>query len=706
MLLGDHRRVDSFARALRSCNAPGDLLKGRQIHAEIVRSHFSQNRFLQNLVVEMYGKCRSVEEAWRAFETIEHRNMFSWSMIIMSYAQNGYLLQAQEVFDSLVEKDTVVYNTMLKAYAENDDFSEARVLFDEIPDKDAVSWNTMLSAYAKIGHLDLVENIFKDMPVRTVASWNTLIVAYKGACLERSSLGAFVSMDHEGFQPNKITFVGVIDACAQGKILDFGRLAHEEVCFAGLEFDVPIGTALIKMYGKCGNINQAMALFRKMPLKNTITWNTAITIHAEDGNLDEAYKILREMPRPSVVSWNALLAGYASQIDQSGDPLSQAREILEKMAERDVVSWTTMISLYSRNGLSKEAMSCFKRMDLEGIKPDRIALVAIAEACTTLADAKHVHEIASHEATVESDVELAAAFVNLYGKLESLHGASRVFDRARGFCKPWSSIETHLWNSMLAALVQSKAARDAIVFFRGMLLEGVRSNETTLVTVFEACKASSSASSALPLLRCLQESVVRRASFAASTVVETALLGCYGKLGALADAIATFDDLLSSSQNVVSWTVMISVCGELGHPRQALELSRRMHLHGILPDDTAVTTLLSACSHSGLLDESFRLFGSMRPDFGVDPRIEHYVCVIDLLGRTGQLLEAEVLMSSDHFARLGLEANECAWTAFLGACRDFGDVSRGATAAKEAFVSDPENSGPYMLLSDVCVNSG
>ncbi|EFJ28875.1 hypothetical protein SELMODRAFT_92426 [Selaginella moellendorffii] len=265
------------------------------------------------------------------------------------------------------------------------------------------------------------------MPVRTVASWNTLIVAYKGACLERSSLGAFVSMDHEGFQPNKITFVGVIDACAQGKILDFGRLAHEEVCFAGLEFDVPIGTALIKMYGKCGNINQAMALFRKMPLKNTITWNTAITIHAEDGNLDEA---------------------------------------------------------------------------------------------------------------------------------------------------------------------------------------------------------------------------------------------------------------------------------------QALELSRRMHLHGILPDDTAVTTLLSACSHSGLLDESFRLFGSMRPDFGVDPRIEHYVCVIDLLGRTGQLLEAEVLMSSDHFARLGLEANECAWTAFLGACRDFGDVSRGATAAKEAFVSDPENSGPYMLLSDVCVNSG
>jgi pentatricopeptide repeat protein len=146
---------------------------------------------------------------------------------------------------------------------------------------------------------------------------------------------------------------------------------------------------------------------------------------------------------------------------------------------------------------------------------------------------------------------------------------------------------------------------------------------------------------------------------------------------------------------------MITGYGMHGHGEEALALFHKMQKIGIKPDHVTFTCVLNACSHAGLVDEGRQYFNSMSQAFCVTPRVEHYACMVDLLGRAGCLDEAQTFIE-----RMPLEPNAGVWGALLGACRIHGNIELGERVAKCLFNLEPENDGNYILLSNIYASSG
>ena len=178
------------------------------------------------------------------------------------------------------------------------------------------------------------------------------------------------------------------------------------------------------------------------------------------------------------------------------------------------------------------------------------------------------------------------------------------------------------------------------------------------------------------------------------SVTGTALINLYGKCGRLDDAKTMFYKL--PDRGLVSWTVIIALCAQHGECLVVFNLFHQMQQLGIYPDDLTFICMLYACSHAGLIDEGQYLFLCMVHEHNITPSIDHYVCIVDLLGRAGCLDEANMLMHN-----LSLQPTSELLMAFLGACRYKGDVQHGENYANKMFRIDPTNAAPYVILSNI-----
>ncbi|MBA0551370.1 hypothetical protein Golob_022258 [Gossypium lobatum] len=168
----------------------------------------------------------------------------------------------------------------------------------------------------------------------------------------------------------------------------------------------------------------------------------------------------------------------------------------------------------------------------------------------------------------------------------------------------------------------------------------------------------------------------------------------YGKCGLLDDSIRVFDEIENATE--FAWNSMLSVFAQHGLGKDAIQLFNRMKNEGVEPNAITFVSLLRGCSHSGLVEEGLSFFKAMEKTYGVVPREEHYSCVIDLLGRAGQLKEAENFIN-----KMPFEPNAFGWCSFLGACKIHGDKERGKLAAEKLMQLEPENSGAPVLLSNI-----
>lgn len=154
-------------------------------------------------------------------------------------------------------------------------------------------------------------------------------------------------------------------------------------------------------------------------------------------------------------------------------------------------------------------------------------------------------------------------------------------------------------------------------------------------------------------------------------------------------------------KEVFTWNAMICGLGMHGRAEDAIELFFKMQKQKFRPNGITLLGVLSACAHSGMVDEGLRIFNSMEEVYGIEPGMEHYGCVVDLLGRAGLLGEAEEVMYS-----MPMEPSAAVWGALLGACRKHGDVELGERVGKILLELEPQNSGRYALLSNIYARAG
>ncbi|KAB1208204.1 hypothetical protein CJ030_MR6G011330 [Morella rubra] len=389
-------------------------------------------------------------------------------------------------------------------------------------------------------------------------------------------------------------------------------------------------------------------------------------------------QIFRHGFHSDVLVQNSLVALYA-KCGQIG----YARMVFDGLYDRTVVSWTSIISGYAQNGEPSEALRIFSEMRTCNLKPDGIALVSVLRAYTDVEDVEQGKSV--HSCVIkmgfEYEPDLLISLTTLYAKC----GQVTV---ARSFFNQMEIPSVILWNAMISGYAKNGFAEEAVGLFREMISKDIRVDSITLSSAILACAQVGS----LELARWMDDYVIK-SDYRDDVFVKTALIDMYAKSGSVDLARIVFDRTLD--KDVVVWSAMIMGYGLHGRGRDAIDLYYAMKQGSICPNDVTFVGLLTACTHSGLVDEGWELFHRMR-DYGIEPRHQHYACVVDLLGRAGRLDQAY-----DFITNMPIEPGVSVWGALLSASKIYRHVTLGELAAEQLFLLDPHNTGHYVQLSNL-----
>lgn len=534
-------------------------------------------------------------------------------------------------------RSSVSYNAMISGYLLNGQLDPARQVFDQMPQRDLVSWNVMISGYVRNKSLSAARNLFEMMPKRDVVSWNTMLSGYAQNGYADAARRIFDRM----LEKNEISWNGLLAAYVQN-----GRI--EEACMlfeSKANWEVVSWNSLMGGFVKQKRLGDAKWIFDRMPVRDEVSWNTMITGYAQNNYLAEAQRLFEEAPVKDVFTWTAMVSGFV----QNGK-VDEARMIFDAMPEKNTVSWNAMIAGYVQT----------KRMDM----------------ARELFEAMTCKNVASWNTMITG-----------YAQSGEITHARNLFDRMpQHDCISWAAI--------IAGYAQSGYSEDSLRLFIEMKRYGERLNRSPFTSVLSTCANLAS----LELGKQLHGQLVK-VGFEAGCFVGNALLVMYCKCGSVEEAYHAFEEIVD--KDVISWNTMIAGYARHGFGKDALMLFKSMKTVGIKPDDITMVGILSACSHTGLVEKGTEYFYSMNRDYGVIPNSKHYTCMVDLLGRAGRLDEAQNLMKNMPF-----EPDAATWGALLGACRLYGKTELAEKAAEVIFEMEPENAGMYVLLSNLYAASG
>ncbi|KAJ9691595.1 hypothetical protein PVL29_013706 [Vitis rotundifolia] len=368
--------------------------------------------------------------------------------------------------------------------------------------------------------------------------------------------------------------------------------------------------------------------------------SSLIHLYANGKDLGAAKQLFNLCSDRDVVSWNAMIDGYVKRGE-----MGHARIVFDRMVCRDVISWNTMINGYAIVGKIDEAKRLFDEM------PER---------------------------NLVSWNSMLAGFVKC-GNVEDVFG---LFSEMP--CRDVVS-----WNSMLACYAQCGKPNEALALFDQMRAVGVKPTEPTVVSLLSACAHLGALDKGLHLHTYINDNRIE-----VNSIVGTALVDMYAKCGKISLATQVFNAM--ESKDVLAWNTIIAGMAIHGHLKEAQQLFKEMKEAGVEPNDVTFVAMLSACSHAGMVDEGQKLLDCMSSSYGIEPKVEHYGCVIDLLARAGLLEEAMELIGT-----MPMEPNPSALGALLGGCRIHGNYELGEMVGKRLINLQPCHSGRYILLSNI-----
>ncbi|KAH7685020.1 TPR-like protein [Dioscorea alata] len=400
--------------------------------------------------------------------------------------------------------------------------------------------------------------------------------------------------------------------------------------------------------------------------------------------------------------------------------IDYAFKLFETIQAPDVYHYTALICGSIVSGHSDACFRLFFRL-LEGqIMPDLVVISYVLKACgieLSMEEGRQVHGHAL-KLGVGNERLVSMRLIEFYGKCGVFGDAEKVFDGMPqrdavattiliSCYSDWSFIEkartlfdnvgdkdTACWTAMINGLVENGMTSAALELFREMQGEKVPPNEVTVVCVLSAC----SQLGALELGRWIH-SYVGRFGIKRNTYVGSTLVDMYSKCGSLEEAKKVFDEM--PNKDVVSYNSMIAGLALNGRSREAAELFKQMIDRGLSPNHITFVGVLNACSHGGLVELGYEIFESMTKVFSVEPRIEHYGCMVDLLGRVGRLDEAY-----EFIGRMRIQPDHVIWGTLLNACKMHRNLDLAEKVAEILMKSDAADSGTYVLLSNVYASFG
>ncbi|XP_020100847.1 pentatricopeptide repeat-containing protein At5g46460, mitochondrial isoform X2 [Ananas comosus] len=443
--------------------------------------------------------------------------------------------------------------------------------------------------------------------------------------------------------------------------------------------DVASWNCMIKACIDCGDVERARKLFDEMPERNVISWTTVLNGLAQVGRVDEAEEMFRKMPHRDTAAWNAMISGYCTN-----GRFVDARLLFEKMPQPNVVSWTAMIGGYDQNGESEKALSLFHQMCRSGIKPSSSTFACVLTACANASDLVLGTQLHTHIKKIGylSDTYVSTSLVTLYANCKEIENSRKLFDES-------GDRNVVSWTALVTAYGLQGRHEEALGEFNKMVEFGIRPNQSTFTSALNSCCGLEALDRGKKIHMC-----TIKLGLELDVFVGNSLIVMYSKCGNVDAGLTVFNSMMR--RNLVTWNSIIVGCAQNGYASLALKIFNDMSYYHIQPDEITYIGILTACSHARFLNKGKYFFQLVKEDTSVEVKLEHYACMVDLLGRCGNLEEAE-----DFIRSMPMKPNVTIWLVLLSACRVYSNVEVARRASKEIFDLDPHNSAAYVLMSNI-----
>ncbi|KAL5992836.1 hypothetical protein ACLOJK_013755 [Asimina triloba] len=581
----------------------------------------------------------------------------------------------------------------------------------------------LVNLYADLRDVRLASLVFKQMPGKNIVAWNSIISGFVRNGYFHEGLDCYNKMlTTSRVQPDCFTFPVVLKACQE---LRCGKKMHTSIFKLGFELNFFVAASSMKLYTRFGLMDDARRIFDEMSDRDLGCWNAMISGYCQNGKAAEALWLFEEMMTNGVRMDSVTMASIlpiCAQLDDllcgrlihlyvikhgldldvfvsnalifmyaKLDCMREAQKVFDDMVVKDLVSWNSVISMYDQANEPIAVVHLFTEMKGNGFQPDMLTLVSLASAAAQLGNSQNgkvVHGFVVRKEWISQDIFVSNAIVDMYAKTGKMDYAQKLFDRIL-------NKDAISWNTLITGYAQNGLANEAIEFFQLMgEVEGIIANQGTLVSVLPAFSHVGAVQQGM-MVHCQSIHI----GLNLDVFVATCLIDMYAKCGRLDDAMLFFSDIPRRSAG--PWNAIISGFGIHGHGERSLQLFSQMLQEMVKPDNITFVSLLSACSHAGLVEQGQRCFQLMHETYEIEPSVRHYACMVDLLGRAGHLWAAY-----EFIKKMPIRPDASVWGALLGACRIHGNVELAAIASDCLFEIDSKNVGYYVLLSNMYAKIG
>lgn len=607
----------------------------------------------------------------------------------MNYFQSAVQIHAYMIkMQGLCSLDLILNTLLLDVYCKFGYTEVARELFDRFPERDVVAFAAMMAGYNEMGEHEKVIWIFKNL------------------------------VESENLVANEFAYTCVLRASTALSYLFERKQIHACIIKASLHTDVFVGTALVDMYARCNRMVWAKAAFLEISEPNAASWNALIA-----GNLasEEVMQMFSQMRlsgvSPDHVTFASVLRacldislcliqqmhglvikimGVELDVFVGGalfdrymvkGHVSDARRVFDDIYNKDVMAFNLAIQAYIRSGQRAEAVGLLHEALVMGKEPGEATFTSLLVGIISLSQGKQLHALAQKFPVYNGSASIASSLIGMYSEFHCFEDAIQLFNQIQ--CP-----DLVLWTSLISGFSQSGESKEALRLYTLMLSEGPVEppNHYTFSSLLHSCGNLA----AIEEGKQIHAQIIKSKSDVESDVfVTTGLVDLYAECGYITEARMLFDKM--AERDLASWNTMISALAQHGYAEMALEIFQELlDLPDIEPNHITFVAVLSACSHGGLVEEGYQYFQMIR-----EPTIDHYACLVDMVGRAGRLEEARHIIQEMPFG-----PNEYIWSSLLAASGLHRDTEMGEYSARQLLLLNPKDPGTYVALSNVYAAAG
>ncbi|GAB2272840.1 hypothetical protein Dimus_007659 [Dionaea muscipula] len=750
-----------FCYIFQECTHQKALGPGKQAHARMIVFGFVPTVFVTNCLIQMYMKCSSLNYAHKVFDRMPQRDAVSWNTVISGYCERGEMVIARSLFELMPVKNAVSWNTLISGYSRQGDHEEVigmflalermGMLFDHITlavvlksfsclhyysmcllihglavkmgsVNDMVTGCALVDMYGKCSNVEDSFRFFNEMPERNWICWSAIIAGFVQNDKLVDGLQLFREMQRHEIEVSQSTYASVFRSCAGLSARRYGCQLHGHAIKTDFATDVIVGTAALDMYAKCGTLTEAQMVFDLLSVRNLQSYNALMVGYIQNNRGVEALELFQLLRRSDFgfdetslsvafsasaaikgISMGRQLHGLSLKsvfqsnicvenaiLDMYGKcgAMEGAQCVFDEILGRDAVSWNAIIAAYEQNGDAEATLGFYASMIHSGVEPDEFTYGSVLKV--PAGDEAYHQGMVIHGRAIKTGIAMQSfvggSLVDMYCKCGMMDEALMLHDRVK---------ENNLasWNAIISGYSMLKREEEAQNFFSMMLEMGLKPDNFTYATVLDTCANIAT----IGLGKQIHAQIIKKELQSDVYIIST-LVDMYSKCGSMQDSVLLFQK--ATKRDFVAWNAIICGYAYHGFGEEALEVFKNMKKENVKPNHATFLAVLRACGHMGLVDEGLSYFYSME-SYGLDPLLEHYSCMVDILGRCGYLLKALELIEEMPF-----EADDTIWRTLLSVCKIYGNIEVAEKAANAIMQLDPEDSSVYILLNNIYADAG